>query len=65
MRKQGKKMSQTNLDTISIKANDGTAEEILEREFRMYIIKNIREANEEMKEQMQTLKEEMKEKMQA
>ena len=36
-----------------------------EREFRMYIIKTIREANEEMKEQMQALKEEMKEQMQA
>ena len=36
-----------------------------EREFRMYIIKSIREANEEMKEQMQALKEEMKEQMQA
>ena len=65
MRKQGKKMSQTNLDTISIKPNDSTAEEMSEREFRMYIIKTIREANEEMKEQMQALKEEMKEQMQA
>ena len=55
MRKQGKKMSQTNLDTISIKPNDSTAEEMLQREFRMYIIKTIREANEEMKEQMQAL----------
>ena len=34
---------------------------ISEREFRMYIIKTIREANEEMKEQVQALKEEMKE----
>ena len=65
MRKQGKKMSQTNLDTISIKLNDSTAEEMSERAFRMYIIKTIREANEEMKEQMQALKEEMKEQMQA
>ena len=61
MRKQRKKMSETNLDTISIKPNDSTAEEMSEREFRMYIIKTIREANEEMKEQMQALKEEMKE----
>ena len=65
MRKQGKKISQTNLDTISIKPNDSTAEERSEREFRMYVIKTIREANEEMKEQMQALKEEMKEQMQA
>ena len=54
MRKQGKKMSQTNLDTISIKLNDTTTEEMSEREFIMYIIKTIREANE-MKEQMQAL----------
>ena len=47
-------MSQRNLDTISIKPNDSTAEEMSEREFRMYIIKKIREANE-MKEQMQAL----------
>ena len=55
MRKQGKKMSQTNLDTISIKHNDSSAEEMSEREFRMYVIKTIREPNEEMKEQMQAL----------
>ena len=48
-------MSETNLDTISIKPNDSTAEEMSEREFRMYIIKTIKEANEEMKEQMQAL----------
>ena len=36
-----------------------------EREFRMYIIKMITEANEEMKEQMQALKDEMKRQMQA
>ena len=48
-------MFQTNLDTISIKPNNSTAEEMSEREFRMYIIKTIREVNEEMKEQMQAL----------
>ena len=58
-------MSQTNLDNISIKPNDSTAEEMSEREFRMYIIKTIKEANEEIKKQMQALKEEMKEQMQA
>ena len=57
MRKQGKKMYETNLDTISMKSNDSTAEEMSEREFRMYIIKTIREANKEMKEQMQALNE--------
>ena len=41
------------------------AEEMSEREFRMYIIKMIRESNKEMKEQMQALKDEMKEQMQA
>ena len=39
MRKQGKKMSQTNLDATSIKSGDSKAEEMSEREFRMYIIK--------------------------
>ena len=58
-------MSQTKLDAISIKPNDSMAEEMSEREFRTYIIKTIREANEEMKDQMQALKEEMKEQMQA
>ena len=55
MRKQGKKIYQTNQDGIAIKSSDSTAEEMSEREFRMYIIKMIREANEEMKEQMQAL----------
>ena len=58
-------MSQTDLDTISIIRNNSMAEEMSEREFRMYIIKTIREANKEMKEQMQALKDEMKEQMQA
>ena len=55
MRKQGKKMCQTNLHATSIKYNDSMAEGMTEREFRMYIIKTIREANKEMKEQMQAL----------
>ena len=58
-------MSKTNLDGIAIKHNDMMAEELSKREFRMYIIKTIREANEEMKEQKQALKEEMKEQTQA
>ena len=36
-----------------------------EREFRMYIIKTIREANKDLKEQTQALKKEMKLQMQA
>ena len=58
-------MSQTKLDTISIKPNASTAEEMSQREFRMHTIKTIWEANEELKEQMQALKEEMKEQIQA
>ena len=58
-------MSQTSLDATAIKSNDSMAEEMSEREFRMYIIKMIRETNEELKEQMQALKEEMKEQIQA
>ena len=64
MRKQGKKIFQTNLDATSIKSNDRMAEEMTEREFRMYIIKIIRETNK-MKEQMHALNDEMKEQMQA
>ena len=44
MRKKRKKVSQTHLDATSIKANDSMAEEMSESEFRMYIIKMIREA---------------------
>ena len=40
-------MSQTNLDATSIKSKDSMAEEMTEKEFRMYIIKMIREANDE------------------
>ena len=65
MRKQGMKMSQTNLGDIAIKSNDSMAEEMSEREFRMYIIKMIRKANDEMKEQMQAQNDKMKEQMQA
>ena len=46
MRKQGRKMPPKNLDVRSIKSNDSMAEEMTEREFRMYIIKMIREAND-------------------
>ena len=48
-------MPQTNIDATSIKPNEIMAEEMTEKEFRMYIIKIIREANDEMKEQMQAL----------
>ena len=55
MRKQGKKMSQTNLDTISIKPNDSTTEEMSEREFRMYIIKIIHDVMDDEREQWQAM----------
>ena len=42
-------MLQANLDVTSIKSNDRVAGEMTEKEFRMYIIKMIREANDEMK----------------
>ena len=51
MRKQGKKVSQTNLDKIQWQHG----EEMSEREFRMYIVKIVREANDEIREQMQAL----------
>ena len=48
-------MSQINLNATSIKSNDSMAEEMSEREFRLYIIKMMREENNEMKEQMKAL----------
>ena len=48
-------MLQTNLDVTSIKPNDSMAEEMTEKEFRMHIIKMIREANDERREKMQAL----------
>ena len=58
-------MLQTNLDVTSIKPNDSMAEEMTEKEFRLYIIKMIREANDEMKKQMNAQNDEMKEQIQA
>ena len=54
-------MPQTNLNVTSIKPNDSIAEEMTEKEFRMYITKMIREANDEKKEKMNALNDEMKE----
>ena len=56
MRKQGRKCPKKPR-WYRNKINDIMAEETSEREFRMYIIKMIRKANEEMKEQMQSLKD--------
>ena len=48
-------MFQTNPDAISIESIDSMTEEMSKREFRMYIIKTIKKANEEKKEQMQAI----------
>ena len=55
MRKQGKKVSQTNPHGISIEPSYNMKEEMSEREFIMYIIKMILEANHKIREQMQAM----------
>ena len=55
--KQGKKVSQTNLDAILIDSNDSMVEEMSEKKFRIYIIKMIHKAKDEIREQMQALKD--------
>ena len=47
MKKQGKKMSQTNLDSILIESSDSMVEEMSEKQFRIYIIKMIHETKDE------------------
>ena len=54
-KKQGKKMIRTNLDSILIESNDSMAEEISEKDFRLYMIKMICEAKDEKREQMQAM----------
>ena len=44
-------MIQTNLDSILIELSDSMVEEISEKEFRLYMLKMIREAKDEIKEQ--------------
>ena len=44
MKKQGKKMIQTNLDSILIQSNDSMLEEMSDKGFRLYMIKIIHEA---------------------
>ena len=48
-------MPQINLDVTSIKPNDSMAEVMTEKEFRMYIIKMILEANDEIREQIHSM----------
>ena len=52
MKKQGKKMIQTNLDSIVIESSFGTVEEMSEKEFRICIIKMIHEAKDEIREKI-------------
>ena len=52
MKKQGKKMIQTNLDSILRKSNDSMVEEMSEKDFRLYMIKEICEAKAEIRQQM-------------
>ena len=48
-------MIQTNLDSILIESNDRMLEEMSERDFRLCMIKMIREAKDEIREQMQAM----------
>ena len=57
MKKQGKKVFQTNQDSILIKSNDSMVEEMSEKEFRIYIIKMICKVKNEIREQMQATKD--------
>ena len=68
MRKQGKKLSQKNLEATSVIFNDSMAEAMSESEFRVYIMKIIRQVDDEIREQMQALNcctnQQLKKKMQ-
>ena len=55
MRRQGKKMSQTHLHARAIKSNDSMAEEMSEKEFRIYIIEIIHEAKDERRDKRNTV----------
>ena len=55
MKKQGKKIFQANQDSIIIESNDSIVEEMSEEKFRIYLIKMICEAKNEIREQMQAL----------
>ena len=48
-------MIQTNVDSILIESNDSMLEEMSEKEFRLYIIKMIHKAKDEIREQMQAM----------
>ena len=55
MKKQGKKMFQTNLDTTFREHSDSMVEEMSEKDFRIYIIKMIYKAKDVIKDQMQAM----------
>ena len=48
-------MVQTNLDSIVIESNDSMVEEMSEKDFRLYMIKMIHEAKDEIREQLQAM----------
>ena len=48
-------MIQTNLDSIVIESNDSMLEEMSEKDFRLYMIKMICKAKDEIREQMQAM----------
>ena len=48
-------MIQTNLDSILIESSDSMIEEMSEKDFRLYMIKMIHEAKDEIREQMQAM----------
>ena len=48
-------MIQRNLDSIVIESNDSVLEEMSEKYFRLYMIKMVHEAKDEIKEQMQAM----------
>ena len=68
MRKQAKKVFQTNQDSILIESSDSMVEEMSEKKFRIYIIKMIHKAKDEIREQMQAMNDhsnkQMKEQLQ-
>ena len=48
-------MIQTNLDSMVIESKDTMLEEMSEKGFRLYMIKMIHEAKDEIREQMQAM----------
>ena len=53
-------MIQTNLDSIFIESNDSMVEKMSEKDFRLYMIKMIHDAKDELREQMQAMNDNTK-----